>query len=95
MLVTLVMKRAPGRSCKLTPKLYGPFLVTARCNGNKSKILDLFNNISEVHSDRLKKVSASFSPAAVPSPPARTTDSSPSEARFSPSSYWLRSAEHA
>ena len=30
-----VMKRAPKRSCKLIPKLTGPFLVTASCNGNK------------------------------------------------------------
>ncbi len=64
-----VMKRAPDRSCKLTPKFSGPFLLTAKLHGNKFKILDPNTNVSEVvHVDRLKKVSASFTPAAFPLP---------------------------
>ncbi len=63
-----VTKRAPDRSCKLTPKFSGPFLLTAKLHGNKFKILDPNTKVSEVvHVDRLKKVSASFIPDAVPS----------------------------
>ncbi len=73
-----VMKRAPDRSCKLTPKFSGPFLLTAKLHGNKFKILDPNINISEVvHVDRLKKVSASLTPAAAPSPPSPTDLPSP------------------
>ncbi len=32
-----VMKRSPERSCKLSPKFMGPFLVTAKVHGNKFK----------------------------------------------------------
>ncbi len=35
-----VMKTAPDRSCKLTPKVSGPFHLTAKLHGNKFKILD-------------------------------------------------------
>ncbi len=88
-----VMKRAPDRSCKLTPKFSGPFLLTAKLHGNKFKILGPNTNVSEaVHVDRLKKVSASFTPAAVPSPPSPTDLPSPPVAHpFH--SYRLRSAE--
>ncbi len=92
-LVDSVMKRAPDRACKLSPKFTGPFLVTTKLHGNKFKILDLSNNTSEVvHVDRLKKVSASFTPAAVSSPwPTSSADLSsdthPSHC------YWLQSAE--
>ena len=90
MLVT-VMKRAPECSCKLIPKFTGPFLVTARCNDNKFKILDLANNVPQVvYADRLIKVSASFSLAAVPSSTFSITDSPPSDARSSPTSYWFK-----
>ncbi len=87
-----VMKRAPYRSRKLSPKFTGPFLLTAKLHGNKFKILDPSNNTSEVvHVDRLKKVSASFTPAAVPSPQSASSadlssDTCPSHC------CWLRSA---
>ncbi len=58
-----VMKAFPERSSKLRPKFSGPYLVTAKLHGNKFKILDPSNSVSEVvHSDRLKKVRASLSP---------------------------------
>ncbi len=38
-----VMKRAADRSCKLSPKFSGPFVVTQRCHPNKFKILDPSN----------------------------------------------------
>ena len=73
-----VMKRAPGRSCKLSPKFSGPYLITAKCHGNKFTITDVTNNTSEiVHSDRLKKVSASSS---APGPSASTSSSADSSA---------------
>ncbi len=89
-----VMKRAPDRSCKLTPKLSGPFLSTAKLHGNKFKILDPNTNVSEVvHVDHLKEVSASLTSAAVPSPPS--TIDLPSPPDLQPSHrYWLWSAEH-
>ncbi len=87
------MKRAPDSSFKLTPKFSGPFLLTAKLNGNKFKILDPNTNFSEViHVDCLKKVSASITPAAVPSPPSPTNLPSPPDAHPS-HSYRLRSAE--
>ncbi len=50
-----VMKRAPDRACKSSPKFTGPFLLTNKLHGNKFKILDTSNNTSEVvHVDRLK-----------------------------------------
>ncbi len=88
-----VMKRAPDRSCKLSPKFSGPFLVTSRCYPNKFKILDPSNNVTEVvHVDCLKKVSAYFIPDTIPySPPA---DLPPSDTCHSPSHrYWLCLAE--
>ncbi len=87
-----VMKRAPDRSCKLSPKFSGPFLVTSRCHSNKLKILDPSSNVMEVvHVDRLKKVSASFIPDTIPFfPPA---DLPPSETRPPSHGYWFRSAE--
>ncbi len=87
-----VMKRAPDRSCKLSPKFSGPLLDTSRCHPNKYEILDPSNNVAEVvHVDRLKKVSASFTPDTIPSsPPA---DLSTSDTRPSSHSYWLRSTE--
>ncbi len=64
-----VMKRAPNCSCKLTPKFSGPYLLTAKLHGNKFKLLDPNTKVSEVvHVNHLKKVSTSFTPAAVPSP---------------------------
>ncbi len=68
-----VIKRALDRSCKLTPKFSGPYLLTAKLQGNKFKLLDRSTNVSEiVHINRLKKVITSFTPAAVPSPPSPT-----------------------
>ncbi len=68
-----VMKRSPDRFCKLTPKFSGPYFLSAKLHGNKFKLLDPNTNVSEVvHVDRLKKVSAPFTPAAVPSPPYPT-----------------------
>ncbi len=88
-----VMKRAPDRSCKLTPKFLGPYFFTAKLNGNKLKLLDPNTNVLEVvHVDRLKKVSASLTSAAVPSPPSPTDLPTPSHAHPS-HSYRLRSAE--
>ncbi len=88
-----VMKRAPDRSCKLTPKFSGPFLLTAKLHGNEFKILGSNTNVSEVvHVDHLKKVSASFTTAAVPFPPSPTDHPSPSDAHPS-HSYKVRSAE--
>ncbi len=86
-----VMKRAPDRSCKLSPKFNGPFLVTSRCHHNKFRIMNPFNNVTEVdHVDRLKKVSAPFTPDTIPSsPPA---DLPPSDTHSSSHGYWLRSA---
>ncbi len=72
-----VMKRAPDRSCKITLKFLGPFLLTA-------KLLDHNTNVSEVvHVDRLKKVNASFTSGAVPSPPSPTDLPSPPDAHLS------------
>ncbi len=87
-----VMKRAPDRSCKLSPKFSGPFLVTSRYHPNKFKILDPSNNVTEVvHVDRLKKVSPSFTSDTIPfSPP---TNLLPSDTRPSSHGYWLRLAE--
>ncbi len=87
-----VMKRALDRSCKLSHKFSGPFLVTTRCHPNKLKILDPFNDDTEVvHVDSLKKVSASFTPDTISSsPPA---DLPPPDTRPSSHGYWLRSAE--
>ncbi len=60
-----VMKRSPERSCKLSPKFMGPFLVTARLYGNKFQVLDPSTSISEVvHADRLKKVCSALSAVA-------------------------------
>ncbi len=88
-----VMKRAPDHSCKLTPKFMGPYLLTDKLHSNKFKLPDPGTNVSEVvHVNRLKKVSASFTPAAVPSPPP-PTDLSPSDTPPS-HSYRLQSAEH-
>ncbi len=68
-----IMERAPDHSCKLTPKFSGPYLLIAKLHGNKSKLLNPSTKTSEVvHVDRLKKVSASFTPAAVPSVPSPT-----------------------
>ncbi len=88
-----VMKRAPDRSCKLTPRFSGPFLLTAKLHGNKFKILDPNTNISEVvHVDRIKKVSASLTSTDAPSPPSPTD--LPSTPDLQPSHrYWLRSAK--
>ncbi len=87
------MKRAPDRSCKLTPKFLGPYLLTAKLHSNKFKILDPNTTTSEVvHVNHLKKVSASFTPAAVPSPPSPTDLLSLPDAHTS-HSYKLRSAE--
>ncbi len=88
-----VMKRAPDSSCKLTPKFSGSFLLTAKLHGNKFKIQDPNTNVSEVvYVNRPKKISTSFTPAAVSSPPSPTDLPSPPEAHPS-YSYRLRSAE--
>ncbi len=87
-----VMKIAPDRSCKLSQKFSGPFLVTNRCHPNNFKILDPSNNVTEVDRvDRFKNVSTSFTPDTIPSsPPANLP---PSDTRLSSHGYWLRSAE--
>ena len=82
-----VMLRAPARSCKLSPKFSGPFLVTALAPGNKFHILDpVSNNEDIVHADRLKKTSASLPepnpPDAVP-PPSTPNLTPPSVYSFS------------
>ncbi len=41
-----VMKSSPERSCKLVPKLSGPYLITAKMHGNILKILNPSNNVS-------------------------------------------------
>ena len=86
-----VMKRAPLRTSKLNSKFSGPFLITAKCHGNKFKISNHVTNTSEVvHADCLKKVSDSVSLPAAPS----SATSSPSIAPPPPThSYWLRSHE--
>ncbi len=87
-----VMKRAPDRACKLSLNSWGPFLLTTKLHDNKFKVLDPSNNTSEVvHVDRLK-VSASFTPAAVPSPQPTSFADLSSDSRPS-HCYWLRSAE--
>ncbi len=87
------MKRAPDRSCKLILKFFGPYLLTAKLHANKCKLLDPSTKISEVvHVDRLKKVSAFFTPTAVPSPSFLTDLPSPPDTRPS-HGYRLRSAE--
>ncbi len=64
-----VMKRSPERSCKLAQKFMGPFLVTVKLHGNKFKVLDSSNSLSEVvHADRLKKFCSALSPVADTSP---------------------------
>ncbi len=79
-----VMKRAPDCSCKLTLKFSGPYLLTAKFHGNEFKLLGPSNNVSEVvHVDRLKKVSTSFTLAAVASPPSPTDLPSPHGAHLS------------
>ncbi len=45
-----VMKRAPDRCCKLTPKFSGPYLLAAKLHCNKFKLLDPSTNVSEVMS---------------------------------------------
>ncbi len=61
MLVT-VKQIAPDRSCKLTPKFSGPYLLTAKFHSNKFKLLDPNTHISEVvQVDCLKR-------SALPSP---------------------------
>ncbi len=89
-----VMKRAPDHPSKLAYKFLGPYLLTAKLHGNKFRLLDPSTNISEdVHVNHLKKVSASFTPAAMPSPPSPTDLFSPPEARPS-HGYRLQSAGH-
>ncbi len=87
-----IMKRAPNRSCKLTPKLSGSYLLTAKLHSNKFKLLDPSTNISEVvHVDSFK-VSTSFTPAAVPSPSSPTDLPSPPDTLPS-HSYRFQTAE--
>ncbi len=88
-----VMKRAPDCSSKLTPKFLGPFLLTAKLHSNKLKILDPNTNVSEVVHVHQLKISASLTPAAVPSPPSPTDLPSPPDLQPS-QRYWLQSAEH-
>ncbi len=88
-----VMKRAADRSGKLTPKYSGPYLLTAKLHGHKFKLLEPSTNVSEaIHADRLKKISASFTPVAVPSPPSPADLPSPPDA-FPFHGYELRSAK--
>ncbi len=88
-----IMKRAPDRPCKLTPKFSCPCLVTVKLHCSKFKPLNYNTNNSEVvHIDRLKKVSTSFTLAAVPSPPFSTSLPSPPDARPS-YDYRLRSVD--
>ncbi len=88
------MKRAPDRSCKLFPKFSCPLLVASRCQPNKFEILDPSNNsVTEaVPVDRLKNVSASFTPDTIPS--SLPADLPPSDTGPSSHGYWLRSAEY-
>ncbi len=51
-----VMNRSPERSCKLSAKFMGSFVVTAKLHGNKFKVLDPSTSVAEVvHVDRLEK----------------------------------------
>ena len=78
-----VVKRAPDRQSKLTPKFSGPFLITEQLHGNRFKIKDNILNISEIaHVDRLKKVDV----------PVSSIDLSQPSLSSSPTSYYnLRS----
>ncbi len=88
-----VIKRAPDPSCKLTPKFPGPYLLISKLHLNKFKLLDPNKNVLEgVHVDCLEKVHASFTPAAVPSPPSPTDLPSAPDAR-PPHGYRVRPAE--
>ncbi len=60
-----VMKSSPERSCKLVPKFSGPYLITAKMNGNEFKSLIPSNHVSEVvHADHLKKGHSCLQPVA-------------------------------
>lgn len=62
------MKRSPERTRKLFPKFLGPYLVTSKAHGNKKKVLDPANNISEVvNFEWLKKADAPLPRTASPS----------------------------
>ncbi len=87
-----VMKRPLDLSCILALKFSGPYLLTNKFHSNKFQLLDTSTNISKVvHVNCLKKVSASFPPAAVPSLPSPTDLPSPPDAHPS-HDYRLRSA---
>ncbi len=68
-----VMLRSPARSCKLEPKFTGPYVITAKSNGHKFKVLDPGPSTYQVvHADRLKKICDALSPLAEPFTPLST-----------------------
>lgn len=68
-----VTKSTPDRQSKLSPKFWGPYLVTEKLHGNKYKIFDNISQASEViHVDRLQRViplhADTFQPSVTSSP---------------------------
>ena len=62
----VVMVKQPARKGKLDPSFAGPFLVVQKAHGNKFGLKDnKTGNVSEIHVDRLKKVSKALSPSDV------------------------------
>jgi len=83
-----VMKCVPERHSKLSAKFNGPFVVVDKLLGNKFKLLDQVNNLTEVvHVDRLKKVSVpcpapTMLPTDAASVPPPSTVASPNDYRL-------------
>ncbi len=74
-----VMLCSLARSCKLVPKLMGPYVNTAKLHGNKFKVLDPATSTSQVvHADRLKKFRDALSPLSEPFTPLSTDSSTTS-----------------
>ena len=73
-----VMKSAPARQSKLSPKFSGPYVISEQLHGNKFRIIDSVLNTSEiVHSDRLKKVDGTNTPPPPSPDPSPSPDPNP------------------